>query len=87
METSEKTRVMDALHNLASGNVLLEELEVIADITVSNGDKKEKLFFKLHPMLTKLKDDPTFSLLVVTEEKKKAIDKFLGDEPCSQEVR
>ena len=84
METSEKTRVMEVLHNLISGKyVLLEELNIIAGIKVSIG---KKLYLELQPILKQFKDNPAFSLFDITEETKKAIDKFWVHEESSQEV-
>lgn len=60
MESSEQTRVLDALHSMASGNVSLEALKTVGNVSMKGGGK---VYLKLQPEIQSLKHDPLLIML------------------------
>lgn len=60
MESSKQTQVLDALHSIASGNVSLEALKTIGNVSMKGGGK---VYLKLQPEIQSLKHDPLLMML------------------------
>lgn len=64
MESSEQTQVLDALHSIASGNVSLEALKTVGNISTKNGGK---VYLELQPEILSLRYDPLLTMLDTME--------------------
>lgn len=60
MESSEKTQVLDAHHSITSGNVSLEALKTVGNVSMKDGGK---VYLKLQPEIESLRHDPLLIML------------------------